>query len=89
MAKRVRTETKIAENAVSISFAAVELAKKIFSSLRDKRGMLVGAGEMGELAANYLVNSGIKEIVVSTRNYERALTLAQTYNGRAVKFEYF
>ena len=89
VAKRVRTETKIAENAVSISFAAVELAKKIFSSLRDKRGMLIGAGEMGELAANYLVSSGIKEIVVSTRNYERALNLAQTYNGRAVKFEYF
>src|SRR4030066_2026377 len=89
VAKRVRTETKIAENAVSISFAAVELAKKIFSSLRDKRGMLVGAGEMGELAANYLVSSGIKEIVVSTRNYDRALTLAQTYKGRAVMFEYF
>ena len=89
VAKRVRTETKIAENAVSISFAAVELAKKIFSSLRDKRGMLVGAGEMGELAANYLVSSGIKEIVVSTRNYDRALTLAQTYKGRAVRFEYF
>ncbi len=89
VAKRVRTETKIAENAVSISFAAVELAKKIFSSLRDKRGMLVGAGEMGELAANYLVSSGIKEIVVSTRNYDRALHLAQTYNGRAVLFENF
>src|SRR4030065_50595 len=89
VAKRVRTETKIAENAVSISFAAVELAKKIFSSLRDKRGMLVGAGEMGELAANYLVSSGLKEIVVSTRNYERALALAQTYQGRAVRFEYF
>src|SRR3972149_582027 len=89
VAKRVRTETRIAENAVSISYAAVELAKKIFSSLRDKRGMLVGAGEMGELAANYLVNSGIKEIVVSTRNYDRALNLAQTYNGRAVRFENF
>ena len=89
VAKRIRTETKIAENAVSISFAAVELAKKIFSSLKDKRGMLIGAGEMGELAARYLVNSGIKEIVVSTRNYERALNLAQAYNGRAVRYEYF
>ncbi|MCC7203376.1 MAG: glutamyl-tRNA reductase [Nitrospirae bacterium] len=89
VAKRVRTETRIAENAVSISFAAVELAKKIFSSLRDKRGLLVGAGEMGELAANYLVSSGIKEIVVSTRNYDRALNLAQAYNGRAVRFENF
>lgn len=89
VAKRVRTETRIAENAVSISYAAVELAKKIFSSLRDKRGMLVGAGEMGELAANYLVSSGIQEIVVSTRNYDRALNLAQKYNGRAVRFENF
>lgn len=89
VAKRVRTETKIGESAVSISFAAVELAKKIFSNLHNKTGMLVGAGEMGELAAQYLVNSGIKEIVVSTRNYERALNIAKSYNGRVVRFEDF
>ncbi len=89
VAKRVRTETKIGESAVSISFAAVELAKKIFSNLGNKTGMLIGAGEMGELAAQYLVNSGIKEIVVSNRNYDRALHLAKAYNGRVVRFEDF
>lgn len=88
-AKRVRTETRIGESAVSISFAAVELAKKIFSNLRSKTGMLIGAGEMGELAAQNLVNSGIKEIVVSNRNYDRALDLARSYNGRAARFEDF
>lgn len=89
VAKRVRTETKIGENAISISFAAVELARKIFSNFRNKTGMLIGAGEMGELAAHYLVNSGLKDIVVSTRNYERALQLARSYNGRVVRFEEF
>jgi len=88
-AKRVRTETRIGESAVSISFAAVELARKIFSNLRNKTGMLIGAGEMGELAAQNLVNSGIKEIVVSNRNYDRALALARLYNGRAARFEDF
>ena len=88
-AKRVRTETRIGESAVSISFAAVELARKIFSNLRNKTGMLIGAGEMGELAAQNLVNSGIKEIVVSNRNYDRALDLARLYNGRAARFEDF
>ncbi|MBI5407520.1 MAG: glutamyl-tRNA reductase [Nitrospirae bacterium] len=88
-AKRVRTETRIGESAVSISFAAVELAKKIFSNLRSKTGMLIGAGEMGELAAQNLVNSGIKEIVVSNRNYGRALDLARSYNGRVTRFEDF
>ena len=88
-AKRVRTETRIGESAVSISFAAVELAKKIFSNLRSKTGMLIGAGEMGELAAQNLVNIGIKEIVVSNRNYNRALNLARSYNGRVTRFEDF
>jgi len=88
-AKRVRTETKIGESAISISFAAVELAKKIFSNLNNKTGMLIGAGEMGQLAAQYLVNNGIKDIVVSTRNYDRALHLARSYNGRVVRYEDF
>ncbi len=89
VAKRVRTETSIGEHAVSISYAAVELARKIFSDLRARTGLLLGAGEMGTLAARYLVNNGIKEIVVSTRNYERALQLAKSYNGRVVPFEEF
>ena len=75
VAKRVRTETKIAENAVSISFAAVELARKIFTDLSKRVFMLLGAGEMAELAAKHLISSGVKEVLVSNRTYERAVNL--------------
>ncbi len=88
-AKRVRTETKIAENAVSISFAAVELAKKIFTDLSGKSFMLLGAGEMAELAARHLVNNGVKEVAVVNRTYERGCEMAAEFNGRAVRFEDF
>ena len=88
-AKRVRTETKIAENAVSISFAAVELAKKIFTDLSGKSFMLLGAGEMAELAARHLVSNGVKEVAVVNRTYERACELAGEFNGRVVRFEDF
>jgi glutamyl-tRNA reductase len=86
-AKRVRTETRIAENAVSISFAAVELAKKIFTELSGKSFLLLGAGEMAELAARHLVNNGVKDVIVANRTYERGCELAQEFCGRAVKFE--
>jgi glutamyl-tRNA reductase len=89
VAKRVRTETKIAENAVSISFAAVELAKKIFTELSTKVFMLLGAGEMAELAAKHLIGNGVKEVLVSNRTYDRACDLAQEFNGRPVKFDEF
>ncbi len=89
VAKRVRTETKIAENAVSISFAAVELAKKIFTDLSSKIFMLLGAGEMAELAARHLINNGVREVIVANRTYERACDLAKEFNGRPVKFENF
>ncbi|MBM4136223.1 MAG: glutamyl-tRNA reductase [Nitrospira sp.] len=89
VAKRVRTETRIAENAVSISFAAVELAKKIFTDLSKKVCMLLGAGEMAELAARHLVSNGVKEVVVSNRTYERACDLAKEFHGRSVRFEEF
>jgi glutamyl-tRNA reductase len=89
VAKRVRTETRIAENAVSISFAAVELAKKIFTDLSTKVFMLLGAGEMAELAAKHLINTGVKEVLVSNRTYERACDLAKEFNGRPVKFDEF
>jgi len=89
VAKRIRTETKIAENAVSISFAAVELAKKIFTDLSTKSVMLLGAGEMAELAAKHLVSSGVKEVLVANRTYETGCSLAKEFNGRAVKFENF
>jgi glutamyl-tRNA reductase len=89
VAKRVRTETRIAENAVSISFAAVELAKKIFADLQDKSVMLLGAGEMAELAAKHLLSCGVKEMVVANRTYERGCALAKEMDGRAVEFDGF
>ena len=87
VAKRIRTETKIAESAVSISFAAVELARKIFGDLEGKSVMLAGAGEMAELAAKHLVNNGVKTVLVANRTYERAVALAEEFDGRAVRYE--
>ncbi len=87
VAKRVRTETQIGASAVSISFAAVELAKKIFGSLDDKKVLLVGAGEMAELAAEHLVGQGVAQVVVANRTLERAVKLARCYNGKAVALE--
>jgi glutamyl-tRNA reductase len=84
VAKRVRTETKISSNAVSISYAAVELAKKIFGELQGKSVMLIGAGEMGELAARHLVNNGIREIFIANRTFERAVNMAKGFNGTPV-----
>ncbi|MBM4329819.1 MAG: glutamyl-tRNA reductase [Deltaproteobacteria bacterium] len=89
VAKRVRTETKIASQAVSVSFAAVELAKKIMGSLNDKRAMLVGAGEMSELAARHLISQGVREIIVANRTHSRALELAQSLRGKAIPFADF
>jgi len=86
-AKRIRTETAIGSSAVSISYAAVELAKKIFGNLNNKRAMLAGAGEMAELAAQHLVNQGVEEVVVANRTFERAVNLARCFNGRAVAFD--
>ncbi|HSR36524.1 MAG TPA: glutamyl-tRNA reductase, partial [Desulfurivibrionaceae bacterium] len=84
VAKRIRTETNIGGSAVSISYAAVQLAKKIFGDLKDKRVLLVGAGEMAELAAEHLVAQGIGKVVVANRTLERAVKLAQTFHGTAV-----
>lgn len=89
VAKRVRTETRIAENAVSISFAAVELAKKIFTDITDKSVMLLGAGEMAELAAKHLVNSGVRDLSVANRTFATGCKLAEEIGGRPVKFEEF
>ncbi len=87
VAKRIRTETKIAQNAVSISYAAVELAKKIFGRLDKKSALLIGAGEMAELAARHFVNSGVESIAIANRSYDRALELAKTFKGIPIKFE--
>ncbi len=83
VAKRVRTETNIGSNAVSISYAAVELAKKIFGDLQGKTVMLIGAGEMAELAAEHLISQGISQVVVVNRTFENAVKLAQRFNGKA------
>jgi len=87
VAKRVRTETKIASSAVSVAFAAVELAKKIFGDLSDKTVLLIGAGEMCELAAKHFINSGVRGVMVTNRTFERAEKLAQEFDAKAIKFE--
>ena len=84
VAKRVRSETQIGSSAVSISYAAIELAKKIFGSIEKKRVLLVGAGEMAELAAEHLVGNGATDVVVCNRTLQRALDLAKRFNGSAV-----
>jgi len=89
VAKRVRTETRLAEGAVSISTAAVELAKKIFGELTGKYVMLLGAGEMAELAAQHLLGNGVKNIMVANRTFERAEELATEFKGDAIRFENF
>ncbi len=89
VAKRVRTETRLAEGAVSISSAAVELAKKIFGTLDGKHVMLLGAGEMAELAAQHLLGNGVKNIMVANRTFERAEELAKEFKGDAIRFEHF
>src|SRR6476661_1297583 len=89
VAKRVRTETKISEMAVSVSYAAVELAKKIFSDLSEKTVLLVGAGEMAKLAARHFIANGVRHVRVTTRNSQHALELANRFGGTAVAFEEF
>ncbi len=86
-AKRVRTETGIASNAISVSFAAVELAKKIFGNLQGKTVLLIGAGEMSELAAKHLLNYGVEKIFITNRTYARAVQMADNFHGTAVDFE--
>ncbi len=87
VAKRVRTETRIASSAVSVSFAAVELARKIFGSLTDKTVLLIGAGEMCELAARHFLTNGAKGVMVTNRTFERAQKLADEFSGEAIRFE--
>lgn len=87
VAKRVRTETKIASSAVSVAFAAVELARKIFNDLSDKTVMLIGAGEMCELAAKHFLNNGVRGLMVTNRTFERAEKLADEFQGKAVRFD--
>ncbi|WP_457577717.1 glutamyl-tRNA reductase [Desulfomarina sp.] len=87
VAKRVRTETGVGSSAVSISYAAVQLAEKIFGNLKGKRVMLVGAGEMAELAAEHLVGHGVGAVIVANRTFERAVDLAKRFDGQAVSMD--
>lgn len=87
VAKRVRTETGIGDSAVSISYAAIELAKKIFGSLDDRKVLLVGAGEMAELAVEHLIRNRVGDIFVTNRTFERGLELARRFSGKALRFE--
>lgn len=85
--KRVRTETEIGANAVSISYAAVELAKKVFEELEGMSVLLVGAGKMSELTAKHLISCGANRVVVTNRTYERAEEMAKRFSGEAVAYE--
>ncbi len=89
VAKRVRSETGIGENAVSVGYAAVELAREIFSTLDGTRVMIVGAGKMSELAARHLHRSGARHIYVTNRTYERARELAALFDATIVEYDRF
>lgn len=85
--KRIRTETTIATGAVSISYAAVELAKKIFNTLEDKTVAIIGAGEMSELTAKHLVANGVSKVIVANRTYDRAVSVAEKFKGIPVSYQ--
>ncbi len=84
IAKRVRTETAIGENPVSVAYAAVSLAQQIFSNLKQDTALLIGAGETIELVARHLAEQGIKHIIVANRTLDRAQRLANEFSGEAI-----
>jgi glutamyl-tRNA reductase len=87
VAKHVRTHTNIQRGSISVGSVAVELAEKIFSSLADRHVMIIGAGDTGEKTARALLSRGAKSVIVSNRSHDRAVALAQEFNGRAVRFD--
>jgi glutamyl-tRNA reductase len=87
VAKRVRSETGIGDHAVSISYAAIELARKIFGTIENCRVLLVGAGEMAELAVEHLKRNRVSDIRVANRTFERGVALARRFDGRVIRFE--
>ena len=89
VAKRVRTETGIGSGAVSISSVAVDLAKRIFDRFDDKTVMLIGAGKMGDLMARHLQDQGVRSLMVTNRNFDRAVELAARISGNPIRFEDF
>ncbi len=89
VAKRIRTETEIGQNAVSVSYAAVELAREIFGSLQKKRVLVIGAGKMSEGAARHLLRAGAEEIFITNRTLERARELSVLFRGEIVPYDLF
>lgn len=89
VAKRVRTETSLGNYAVSVSYVAVELGKKIFGDLKEKSVLLLGAGEMAELAASNLLRAGVNELIVANRTFKRGQELAAKFQGIAIEFSQF
>jgi glutamyl-tRNA reductase len=89
VAKRVRSETGIGQMAVSVSYAAVELARKIFGSLGGRTVMIVGAGKMSELAARHLRRSGASHVFVTNRTHDRAMEMARLFQGTPVEYDRF
>jgi len=89
VAKRVRSETDLGESAVSVSYAAVELAREIFGKLQGKRVLVIGAGKMAESAARHLRRAGVSEILVTNRTRERAEAMAEDCGGRVIPYEQF
>lgn len=87
VAKKVRTDTGIGEHAVSVPYAAVELAKKIFGNLRGLQVLLLGAGEMGELTSEHLHQQEVKQVFVANRSFDQAVELATRFEGAAVQFD--
>jgi glutamyl-tRNA reductase len=87
VAKEIRSTTDIGKRAVSVSSVAVELAQKIFGDLHDRSVMIIGAGEMSEHTLRHLIDAGATSVIVSNRNYDRAVNLAGTFQGRAVRFD--
>ncbi len=89
VAKRIRTETEIGESAVSVSYAAVELAREIFGSLEGRKVLVVGAGKMAESAIRHLQRAGVSQTLVTNRTRERAEKLASAYTGTVIPYEDF
>ena len=87
VAKRVRSETGIGDNAVSISYAAVELGRKIFGTFEEKKVLLIGAGEMAELAVEHLIRNRAGDILVANRTFKNGVALAKRFKGQAIRFE--
>ncbi|MFL5383513.1 MAG: glutamyl-tRNA reductase [Longimicrobiaceae bacterium] len=86
---RVRSETGLGIGAASVPSAAVELAKKIFGSLKGRRALVLGAGEMSEVTLECLRGEGVRTAVVANRTWERARELAETWGGTAIRWEEF